>query len=129
MVDVFVKSLVLWTQKHRNKQFLLLEYYQKIADAMPDGPPECGRHKGLEGDEKRGCKKQSCLRTFGGTSFEIRVASGRFSKDQEETPEIIPSPQVARLLQSRELQNSAVGGGRGRSVNSAEGGVDREAGA
>jgi hypothetical protein len=30
MADMFVKSLVLWTQRHRNKEFLLLEYYQKF---------------------------------------------------------------------------------------------------
>jgi hypothetical protein len=30
MADVFVKSLVLWTQDTETKEFLLLEYYQKI---------------------------------------------------------------------------------------------------
>ncbi|KAH0357798.1 putative amino acid transporter, partial [Aureobasidium melanogenum] len=41
--------------------------------------------------------------------------SGRFSKDQEETPEIIPSPQVERLLQKvascNNRQSAAVGVG------------------
>ncbi|KAG9533522.1 hypothetical protein KCU93_g300, partial [Aureobasidium melanogenum] len=153
MVDVFVKSLVLWTQKHRNKH-------------GPSSQMRCQMdHQNVGGI--RGWKEmRTRLRTFGGTSLEIRVASLRREKpikgylngqtriciatvhfdsfivtgfstrrgytEIDRTCEGISSQDVkakvdsdlvaavARLLQSRELQNSAVGGGRGRSVRSRE---------
>lgn len=74
MVDVFVKVSCSGLKSTETSSFYYLNIIKKLrvsqafdgdggpsSDAMPDGSQECWRHKGLEENEKRRCKKQSCV--------------------------------------------------------------------